>query len=124
CSLSQYIRYFSYFCVYHHRLQLNGQKMKAQKAVKGVKERNTIMATLTVNIDNEKDLPVLKEILNRFGLKYKVDQQAELSQEGEVLYRQFKKTFKEIKDWEAGKVKLQPAKEALAEIEAELDNGV
>ena len=82
------------------------------------------MATLTVNIDNEKDLPVLKEILNRFGLKYKVDQQAELSQEGEVLYRQFKKTFKEIKDWEAGKVKLQPAKEALAEIEAELDNGV
>src|SRR5690554_2316442 len=44
CSLSQYIRYFSYFCVYHHRLQLNGQKMKAQKTVKGVKERNTIMA--------------------------------------------------------------------------------
>jgi len=82
------------------------------------------MATLTVNIDNEKDLPVLKEILNRFGLKYKVDQQAELNQEGKVLYRQFKKTFKEIKDWEAGKVKLQPAKEALAEIEAELNNGV
>lgn len=82
------------------------------------------MATLTVNIDNEKDLPVLQEILNRFGLKYKIDQQAELSQEGEVLYRQFKKTFKEIKDWEAGKVELQPAKEALAEIETELNNGV
>ena len=82
------------------------------------------MATLTVNIDNEKDLPVLKEILNRFGLKYKIDQQAEMSKEGEILYRQFKKTFKEIKEWEAGKVKLQPAKEALAEIEAELNNGV
>lgn len=82
------------------------------------------MATLTVNIDNEKDLPILKEILNRFGLKYKIDQQAELNPEGEVLYKRFKKTFKEIKDWEAGKAKLQPAKEALAEIEAELDNGI
>lgn len=82
------------------------------------------MTTLTVNIDNEKDLPVLKEILNRFGLKYKVDKQAGLSEEGEVVYRRFKKTFKEIKDWEAGKVKLQPAKEALAEIEVELNNGV
>ncbi|WP_262249114.1 hypothetical protein [Parapedobacter soli] len=82
------------------------------------------MATLTVNIDNEKDLPILKEILNRFGLKYKIDQQAELNPEGEVLYKRFKKTFKEIKDWEAGKTKLQPAKEALAEIEAELDNGI
>lgn len=58
----------------------------------------------------------------KYGLKYKVDKQAELSEEGEVLYKRFKKTFKEIKDWEAGKVKLQPAKEAL--IEAELNNGV
>ncbi len=31
------------------------------------------MTTLTVNIQNEKDLPVLKEILNRFGLNYVVD---------------------------------------------------
>ncbi|MGV3763067.1 hypothetical protein [Parapedobacter sp.] len=82
------------------------------------------MTTLLVNIDNEKDLPVLKEILNRFGLKYRVDQQAELTKEDEVLYQRFKKTFKEIKDWEAGKVKLQPAKQALAKIESELDNGI
>lgn len=82
------------------------------------------MTTLTVNVDNEKDLPVLKEILNRFGLKYKVDKQAELSKEGEILYKRFKKTFKEVNDWETGKVKLQSAKEAMAEIEAELNNGL
>ena len=28
---------------------------------------------LTVNIQNEKDLPVLQEILNRFGLEYAVE---------------------------------------------------
>ncbi|MBD1391631.1 hypothetical protein [Mucilaginibacter glaciei] len=31
------------------------------------------MTTLTVNIIDEKDLSVLQEILNRFGLTYKVD---------------------------------------------------
>ncbi|MDB4904844.1 MAG: hypothetical protein JWQ63_4125 [Mucilaginibacter sp.] len=31
------------------------------------------MTTLTVNIQNEKDLPVLQEILDRFGLTYAVD---------------------------------------------------
>lgn len=30
------------------------------------------MTTLTVNIENEKDLPVLREILDRFGLSYSV----------------------------------------------------
>jgi|GEM_PF-891497 len=82
------------------------------------------MATLTVNIDDEKDLPLMKEILNRFGLKYKIDKQTELTEDGIVLYKRFKKTFKEIKDWETGKVKLQPAKEALAAIEAELHNEI
>jgi hypothetical protein len=31
------------------------------------------MTTLTVNIQNEKDLPVLQEILDRFGLSYSVN---------------------------------------------------
>lgn len=35
------------------------------------------MTTLTVNIQNEKDLPVLQEILNRFGLSYTVDDDSE-----------------------------------------------
>lgn len=31
------------------------------------------MTTLTVNVKNDSDLPVLQEILNRFGLSYTVD---------------------------------------------------
>lgn len=31
------------------------------------------MTTLTVNITNESDLPVLQEILNRFGLTYTIN---------------------------------------------------
>ena len=35
------------------------------------------MTTLTVNISNENDLPVLQEILNRFGLTYTIDSENE-----------------------------------------------
>ena len=35
------------------------------------------MTTLTVNINDDKDLPVLQEILTRFGLTYTVDVDAE-----------------------------------------------
>lgn len=80
------------------------------------------MTTLTVNIDKEKDLTVLKEILNRFGLKYKINEESVLNEEGEVYYKRLKKTFKEIGDWEDGKLKLQSAKTALADIEADLNN--
>jgi hypothetical protein len=82
------------------------------------------MTTLTVNIDNEKDLPVLKEILTRFGLNYKIDKNAQLNKDGDKLLKKFKKSFTEIKDWEAGKVKLQNAREAITEIEAELNNDI
>ncbi|HEY2580392.1 MAG TPA: hypothetical protein VGI43_01215 [Mucilaginibacter sp.] len=37
------------------------------------------MTTLTVNIQNEKDLPVLQEILNRFGMTYTVEENKEYS---------------------------------------------
>lgn len=82
------------------------------------------MTTLTVNIDNDKDLPVLKEILNRFGLRYKIDKQAGLDKDGEKLYKKLKQSFGEIKEWEAGNLKLQNAKDAIAEIEAELANDI
>jgi len=82
------------------------------------------MTTLTVNIDNEKDLPVLKEILTRFGLNYKIDKNAQLNKDGDKLLKKFKKSFTEIKEWETGKVKLQNAREAIAEIEAELNNDI
>jgi len=35
------------------------------------------MTTLTVNIQNEKDVPILQEILNRFGLEYVVENEDE-----------------------------------------------
>jgi len=78
------------------------------------------MTTLTVDIENEKDLPVLKEILSRFGLSYKVTDAPVLNKDGEKLYKKLKKSFAEIKDWEAGNSKLQDAREAVKEIEAEL----
>jgi hypothetical protein len=82
------------------------------------------MTTLTVDIENEKDLPVLKEILSRFGLNYKVNQEPAMNKEEEKLYKRLKQSFSEIKDWDAGKAKLQDAKEAIREIEAELKHGL
>ena len=82
------------------------------------------MTTLTVDIENEKDLPVLKEILTRFGLNYKVNGEAAFNKKEDKLYKRLKKSFIEIKDWEAGKGRLQDAKEAIKEIEAELSNGI
>lgn len=78
------------------------------------------MTTLTVDIENEKDLRILKEILTRFGLSYKVDEQATITEKDVKLYKKLKKTFTEIKDWETGKLMLQEAKEAIDEIKAEL----
>ena len=82
------------------------------------------MTTLTVDIENDKDLPVLKEILSRFGLNYKVNGKPVFNKDEDKLYKKFKKSFTEIKDWEAGKIKLQDAKEAVKEIEAELNNDI
>jgi hypothetical protein len=82
------------------------------------------MTTLTVDIENDKDLPVLKEILSRFGLNYKVNGEPVFNKDGDKLYKKLKKSFTEIKDWEAGKIKLQDAKEAVKEIEAELNNDI
>ncbi len=82
------------------------------------------MTTLTVNINDEKDLPVLKEILNRFGLDYTVDKSAVLNKDEGKLLRKLKKSFSEINEWESGKLKLQDAKDAIREIESELNNGI
>jgi hypothetical protein len=82
------------------------------------------MTTLTVSIDNDKDLPVLKEILNRFGMDYTVNKTGALNNQEHKLLKDLKKSFTEINEWEAGKTRLQSAKEAIKEIEAELNNGV
>ena len=82
------------------------------------------MTTLTVNINDDKDLPVLKEILNRFGLDYTVDKSDVLNKDEGKLLRKLKKSFSEINEWESGKLKLQDAKDAIREIESELNNGI
>lgn len=82
------------------------------------------MTILTVNIDNEKDLSLIKEILNRLDLRYKIDRQATLDRDEEKLYRKLKQSFGEIKEWEAGKVKLQNAKDAIDEIDAALSDDI
>jgi len=82
------------------------------------------MTTLTVNINDDKDLPVLKEILNRFGLDYTVDKSAVLNKDEGKLLKKLKKSFSEINEWESGKLKLQDAKDAIREIESELNNGI
>ena len=51
------------------------------------------MTTLTVNINDDKDLPVLKEILNRFGLDYTVDRSAVLSKDESKLLKKLKNLF-------------------------------
>lgn len=38
------------------------------------------MKTLTVNIDNEKDLVVMEEILTRFGLNYRINTDYQFSE--------------------------------------------
>jgi len=78
------------------------------------------MTTLTVSINNDKDLPVLKEILNRFGMDYTVNKTAALNNQEHKLLKDLKKSFTEINEWDAGRTKLQGAKEAIEEIEAEI----
>jgi len=82
------------------------------------------MTTLTVDINEEKDLPVITEILTRFGLHYQIVNGPVGDKSEKKLMSKLKRSFVEINDWEAGKVKLQNAKEALAEIEHELKNGI
>jgi len=82
------------------------------------------MTTLTANIENDNDLPILKEILNRFGINYKIDRGTSLNTNEEILYERLKESFSEIKNWNEDKIRLQNANEAIAEIESELNDGV
>ena len=71
---------------------------------------NLIMTTLTVNIQNKKDLSVLQEILDRFGMDYAVDEEYDFSKEEiEVLVKR-KQDYLDGKttarDWNAIKEEL------------------
>ena len=85
------------------------------------------MTTLTVNIDNKKTEKAIKAVLDAFGLDYNVEQSADLpiggrplTQSEQHLYKRLKNSFEQIKLHQEGKVKLQDARAALLEIEAEL----
>lgn len=86
-----------------------------------------MMTTLTVNIDNKKTEKAIKAVLDAFGLDYNVEQSAgpplnrrPLTQSEQHLYKRLKNSFEQIKLHQEGKVKLQDARAALLEIEAEL----
>jgi len=83
------------------------------------------MTTLTVNITNKKTEKAIKAVLDAFGLDYSIDQHADaarrhLTQPEQQLYKRLKNSFEQIKLHQEGKVKLQDARSALLEIEAEL----
>ena len=75
------------------------------------------MATLTVHIDNEKDLPILKEILNRFGASYNEEAgERPLNKAEKATYKRLKTSFEEIKLYNEGKIELRDARELLNEL--------
>ncbi|MDO8994364.1 MAG: hypothetical protein Q7U83_14950 [Daejeonella sp.] len=75
------------------------------------------MATLTVHIDNEKDLPILKEILNRFGASYNEEAgERPLNKAEKATYKRLKTSFEEIKLHNEGKIELRDARELLNEL--------
>jgi hypothetical protein len=83
------------------------------------------MTTLTVNIDNKRTEKALKVVLDAFGLNYHVAQNTDpagrpLTKAEQAMYNRLERSFKQIKLHQEGKVKLQDAKKAIAEIEAEL----
>jgi len=84
-----------------------------------------MMTTLTVNIANKKTEKAIKAVLDAFGLDYNVEQGADpagrpLTKSEQHLYKRLKNSFEQIKLHQEGKVKLQDARAALLEIEAEL----
>lgn len=54
------------------------------------------MTTITAKISNEKDVKVLKEILERFGISYVVNESSEDYKLSKAQIADFKKTQKEF----------------------------
>ncbi|NQX56551.1 hypothetical protein HQN86_23230 [Pedobacter panaciterrae] len=84
------------------------------------------MTTLTVNIDNKKSEKAVKAVLEALGLDYSVASNSEkvlrpLNKTEQNIYNNLVRSFEQIKLHQEGKIKLQDAKAAILEIEAELD---
>lgn len=73
------------------------------------------MATLTVQIDKEKDLPVLQAILQKLGLEYEVEEDEDW---GDLSAAEIKGIKAGIEDFKAGRI--LTGEEADARIAAKL----
>lgn len=83
------------------------------------------MTRLTVDISNKKSEKAVKAVLEALGLSYDIEQynsstKKPLNKAEQRVYNNLKNSFEQIKLHQQGKVELQNAKEALAEIEASL----
>jgi hypothetical protein len=84
------------------------------------------MTRLTVDINDKKSEKAIKAVLDALGLNYDLEQniipekQQALNKAEREVYNNLKDSFAQIKLHEDGKIKLQNAKDALAEIEASL----
>lgn len=77
------------------------------------------MATLTVNIENEKDLPVLKEFLMGLGLKFHIETDSESSYSDELK----EELDKRYGDYIDGKVSMINADDSRKRIQQILAGG-
>ncbi|KAA8474927.1 hypothetical protein BDE36_0221 [Arcticibacter tournemirensis] len=77
------------------------------------------MATLTVNIDNEKHLPVLKEFLVGLGLKFHIEADSESSYSDELK----EKLDKRYQDYIDGSVSMISADDSRKRIQQILAAG-
>jgi len=81
------------------------------------------MNTLTVNIDDKKSEKAVKAVLDALGLSYHIEpKQAEnttqrpLNKAEQRLYKNMKRSLKEIKLHQEGKIELRDARELLNEL--------
>jgi GTP cyclohydrolase I len=83
------------------------------------------MTRLTVDISNKKSEKAVKAVLEALGLSYDIEQYSNttkkpLNKAEQRVYNNLKNSLTQIKLHQEGKIELQNAKEALAEIEASL----
>ena len=79
------------------------------------------MTTLTVTIDDKKSEKAVKAVLDALGLSYEVASAATssdrpLNKAEQRIYKSLKRSFKEIKLYQEGKIELKPIEDVLAEL--------
>jgi signal recognition particle subunit SEC65 len=79
------------------------------------------MTTLTVNIDNKKSEKAIKAVLDALGLSYNIEADAAnshrpLNKAEQRIYENMKRSLKEIKLYQEGKIELKPIEDVLAEL--------